>query len=231
MPESNGLEILSDVRDFWTWVQNDLPQYLKKIGSNVNPDYEKVLAYGESAGGYLAIQSAFTRPELVKAVVAAYPMTYVDSAWYAVASTTKSPIGAPQVPKKILEDHIEATPKGQICTGAFPPDRMMLALASVQHGEITRLLGDDDSLFPDRVLERVKSHQQMPFLFTFHGTEDSAVPWEETKKFLSSWHDKFGKESAIGKFEHGDHGFDGEATLETQWLQEGLIGVSKAWVG
>jgi acetyl esterase/lipase len=231
MPESNGLEILSDIQDFWIWIQNDLAQYLKAIGSDITPDYEKVLAYGESAGGYLAIQSALTRPDLVKAVVAAYPMTYVDSPWYAAASTTKSPLGGPQIPKKILDDHIAAIPKDKICAGAFPPDRMMLALSALQSGELSGLIGTDDALFPARILEKVQSGQNAPFLFTFHGTEDSAVPCEETKRFLSSWLEKFGPESGVGRFMSGDHGLDAEWNLETPWMKEGLVGVTKAWLG
>lgn len=230
MPESTGLEILSDIRDFWTWVQNDLSRYLREIGSDITPDLEKVLAYGESAGGYLAIQSGITRPDLVKAMIAAYPMTYIDSPWYAAASTTKSPMGAPQVPLKVLEDHIAATPKDQIFTGAFPPDRMMLALSALQNGVISGMIGTHESLFPARLIEKVEDGQKMPFLFAFHGTEDSAVPCEETKQFLSSWLKKFGSASGLGKFEPGDHGLDVECSLETPWLKDGLVGITKAWL-
>jgi acetyl esterase/lipase len=229
-PESNGLEILSDVRNFWAWVQNDLPAYLKQIGSEVTPDYEKVLVYGESAGGYLAIQSGLTRPDLVKAVVAAYPMTYLDSDWYRVASTTKSPRGAPQVPKAVWEDHVKGTPEGKIFTGVFPPDRIMLAISLLQSGGFVGL-GDDDSLFPDRVLDKLSTNQKVPFLFAFHGTEDTAVPCEQTQKFVGKWEEKFGKGSVVGKWEKGDHGVDGETPLEEPWLQEGLTGVTKAWLG
>ncbi|TVY89911.1 Methylphloroacetophenone synthase, partial [Lachnellula willkommii] len=110
-PESSGLEILSDIRDFWAWIQNDLPAYLKNVGSEVTPDFSKVLAFGESAGGYLAIMSGLTQPDLVSAVVAAYPVTYLDSDWYRVASTTKAPMGAPQVPVSVFEEHVKGTPE------------------------------------------------------------------------------------------------------------------------
>lgn len=229
-PESTGLEILSDIRDFWTWIQHDLPAYLKSVGSEVTPDYSKVLAFGESAGGYLAIMSGLTQPDLVNAVIAAYPMTYIDSDWYRVASSAKAPMGAPQVPVAVFEEHVKGTPEGKIFTGEFQPERLPLALSILQSGGFVGL-GDDESLFPDRVLEKLSADRKVPFLFAFHGTEDSAVPCEQTQKFVGKWEEKFGKESVVGKWEKADHGFDGETTLEEPWLQEGLTGVTKAWIG
>jgi len=229
-PESSGLEILSDIRDFWTWIQDDLPAYLKSVGSEVTPDYSKVLAYGESAGGYLAIMSGLTKPDLVKAVIAAYPMTYIDADWYRVASSTKSPMGAPQVPVAVFEEHVKGTPEGKIFTGAFPPERMPLVLSILQSGAFSGL-GDDESLFPDRVLEKLSADRKVPFLFAFHGMEDSAVPCEHTQKFVGKWEEKFGQGSVVGKWEKGDHGVDAVTTLEEPWLQEGLTDVTKAWIG
>lgn len=229
-PESNGLEILSDLRDFWIWVQNDLSAHLRRVGSDVTPDFDKVLAYGESAGGYLAIQSGLTRRDLVKAVVAAYPMTYIDSPWYCVASTTKSPNGAPQIPKAVFEEHVKNTPEGKIVTGAFPPERLPLTLSILQSGGFVGL-GNDDSLFIDRVLQKTSIDEDFPHLFLFHGTEDRAVPCDEAQRFVEKWADKFGKGSVVGKFVDGDHGFDAETSLDDPWMKEGLAGVTKAWIG
>lgn len=202
---------------------------MKRIGSDITPDYNKVLVYGESAGGYLAIQSGLMKPELIKAVIAAYPMTYIDSPWYRVASTTKSPMEAPQVPKAVFEEHVKATPEGTIFTGVFPPERMVLALSILQSGGFVGL-GDDESLFPAKVVDKMSAGQKVPFLFAMHGTEDSAVPCEETRKFVDKWGEKFGKESVVGAFRNGDHGFDGETTLEEPWMKDGLSRVTKAWI-
>jgi len=200
------------------------------VGSDITPDFGKVLSYGDSAGGYLAIQSGLMRPDFVKAVVAAYPMTYIDSAWYTVASTGKNPNGSPEVPKEVFEQHVKDTPEGKIVTGAFPPERFPLTMSILQSGGFSGL-GKDDSLFPARVLEKLSGKENMPFLFTFHGTEDRAVPCGETQKFVGKWVEKFGKASVVGKFLEGeDHGFDGETKLEDGWLQEGLIPVTKAWL-
>ncbi|KAH7330435.1 Alpha/Beta hydrolase protein [Rhexocercosporidium sp. MPI-PUGE-AT-0058] len=230
LPESNGLDILSDVRDLWTWVENDLPAYLKRIGSDITPDYESVATYGESAGGYLAIQSGLMRPDLVKSVIAAYPMTYLDRPWFSVASTDKSPMGAPQIPKAVFDQHLSSMEPGKIFTGAFPPARMDIALPLLQNGLLPQIMGTDASLYPAKEVEKMKGDEKVPLLLIMHGTEDSAVPCEHSVDFVKFWEEKFGQGSAVGKFESGDHGFDGAATLETPWLKDGLASISKVWI-
>jgi hypothetical protein len=63
MPESNGLDMLEDLSDFWTWVRGgELQKTLDGFKPGVEADLEKVIAYGESAGGTLALQSGFSQP-------------------------------------------------------------------------------------------------------------------------------------------------------------------------
>ncbi|KAK0103081.1 hypothetical protein ONS95_000740 [Cadophora gregata] len=230
LPESDGLEILSDVRDLFTWIENDLPAYLKRIGSDITPDYDRIAVYGESAGGLLAIHSGLMRTDLVKAVIAAYPMTYLDRPWYSVASTDKSPFGAPQLPKALLDQHVATIEPGKIVTGAFPPDRVQLAIPMLQNGLFPQIMGTDESLYPAKVVEKRKKGEKAPFLFVMHGKEDTAVPCEHSVDFVKLWEEKFGHGSVVGKFESGDHGFDGTATLDTPWMKDGLADVSKAWI-
>jgi len=80
MPESTGLEILEDLDDFWSWVDKGLGGYLESVGRGglvEGGGKNRVLVYGESAGGYLAIQSVLRRKGGVKAVIAAYPVSFV----------------------------------------------------------------------------------------------------------------------------------------------------------
>ena len=231
-PESNGLEILSDIRDALSWVEHSLPSHLKTVGSEITADYQHLAVYGESAGGYLAIQSGMMRPDLIKAIIAAYPMTYLDSPWYAVASTDKSPFGEPQVPREILDAFLAARVPGKIFTGSLPMDekRDPMTMSTLQHGRFPEILGTDDEIYPGRVLAKISPDTKVPFLYVFHGTEDSAVPCGEAKQFVEAWKLKFGEEKGIGKFVPGEHGFDSETTLETEWMKEGLAEVAKAWI-
>ncbi|KAF8848184.1 alpha/beta-hydrolase [Acephala macrosclerotiorum] len=231
LPDSNGLEMMSDISDLWKWVENELPSYLKQIGSEITPDLDKVIVYGESAGGYLAIQSGLMKPDLVKAVIGAYPITYVDSDWYAKPSTDKAPFGTPQLPRNILDDYIAAIKPGSIFTSALPPARIPMGVVALQNGLFPQLMGTDDSLYPDRVLAKKSGDDKVPYLYILHGRDDTAVPCEQSVQFLKEWKAKFGEQSAIGEFQEGEHGFDGEAKLEDDWMQRGLAGVTKAWIG
>ena len=56
MPESSGLDILDDVSDFWKWVKGgELQREVGKLKQGVEADLEKLIVYGESAGGTLAL--------------------------------------------------------------------------------------------------------------------------------------------------------------------------------
>jgi acetyl esterase/lipase len=230
LPESNGLDILEDLNDFWTWVREELPGYLKSIGSAAEPDYEHVMAYGESAGGWLALQTALTQ-KMVKAVIAAFPMVDIDSPWYSEEIEGKSPFEAPKVPKEVLDKHMADMPEGKITVTAFPPDRVPLALVAIQRGIFTDLFGRDERLYPLRVLEKIAGEASVPFLFTYHGTDDRAVPYVGTQLFARNWEEKFGKKSIKATFKPGDHGVGDQDGLEEPWLEEGLEGITKAWLG
>ena len=115
LPESSGLDVLSDLDDSWACVENHggLSAFLDTVGKRdaiASISDTSILAYGESAGGYLAVQSALRRPGLVKAVIAAYPVKFlgqcvhkrrlittqiveVDADFYSVKSEGKSPFG------------------------------------------------------------------------------------------------------------------------------------------
>jgi dipeptidyl aminopeptidase/acylaminoacyl peptidase len=230
LPESTGSDILSDLTSAWKWIAEDLPGYLKSIGSEIIPDYNHVMVFGESAGGYLALQSALLNRSLIKAVIAAYPMIYLDSAWYSLPSDTKSPFGTPQLPKQILDEHIKKIERGNIVSEGGM-ERVPLAISAVQQGRFKELLGEEEGIYLDNVLGKVKEGGKGPFLFAFHGKEDSAVPVEETEKWVGEWKGKFGEQSVVIALEEGDHGFDHDVTLETSWVKSGLEEVTKVWLG
>ena len=65
MPESNGLDILEDLSDFWKWVRGgEMQKEVERLGKGIEADLEKVIAYGESAGGTLAVLSGFSQPDI-----------------------------------------------------------------------------------------------------------------------------------------------------------------------
>ncbi|CAG8903137.1 unnamed protein product [Penicillium egyptiacum] len=232
LPEVSGKEILEDMHDFWHWVHS--PQFVEVInaasGGYILPDLNRVLVVGESAGGYLAIQLALSYPSEICAVIAAYPVLDLESRFYTEAYS-KPILGVPNIPNEIIEEHISAS--SAVVTAADPPDRLELAFSVFQNGRLLEFLGSEDYLFP---MNRVKTLAstgtlKLPPSFIFHGKQDSAVPFEGSQRFFNLVREQ--APDAIIKFHgrDGDHGFDFAATLETDWLKEGLEVISKAWLG
>lgn len=52
VPEGNGTDILTDVKDFWDWVGESLPAKISEISSDLSLDVSRLAVTGESAGEY-----------------------------------------------------------------------------------------------------------------------------------------------------------------------------------
>ena len=223
MPESSGLDIMEDLSDFWTWVREGLQGHLSKARPEIEADLEKIIAYGESAGGTLAIQSGFVQPpDFIKAVIATYPGLDLG------AKRTAPIMDAPTIPPNILEEFLKTIEPGKIVTSAEPPARMHIALSIAQQDRMLEFFGVDKSLFPLSVLQTV---DDMPFVLILHGKDDTAVPVEGSVRFAELVKQKFGSGKVDLRIEPGEHGFDISATLDMSWLKEGLNRVTELWLG
>ncbi|KAJ5606853.1 hypothetical protein N7537_003472 [Penicillium hordei] len=237
LPEVSGKDILEDMDDFWHWVHSS--QFAETIkdasDGHVTPDLDRLLVAGESAGGYLTMQLALSYPSEIRAVIAAYPVLDVKSKFYTEAYP-KPILGVPNFPNEIIEEHISAmraAPSPTVITAANPPDRLKLAFSVFQNGRLLEFLGSEDNLFPMNRVENLAAagNLKLPPTFIFHGKQDSAVPFEGSQRFYDLVREK--APGAIIKLhgEEGDHGFDFAATLETDWLKDGLETISKGWLG
>jgi acetyl esterase/lipase len=238
LPEATGREIMDDVHDFWTWLRDKFPAYLGAEAAGLEVDLAKVLVAGESAGGYLSIQSALgSSGGLARASIATYPVLDVGSRFY-TEEYEKVVLGRPTVPKDVFASHVAAVEedakngKKRVVTSATPPDRLPFALSVVQQGLYRKLLGEEKFLYP---LERVDDvgGQDVPPILIIHGSEDSAVPVEGSEKWVEKAGTKFGDEKVALIVQPGEHGFDTDpsVTLETPWLKDGLVRITEAWLG
>lgn len=229
LPEANGNDILADIADFWKWVREDLQPYLKAISPESAPevDFDHILTNGESAGGYLAVQSALTQSVgSIKAVIGIYPQLDVGDDYYN-KSFTKLLFGIPMLPNELVDTHVASTAPGAIVTSATPPSRVDLACAIVQNGRLVEFLGSDKALFPVEVVGKVDS---MPPLLILHGKEDSAVPVVGSERFVEAFKKKHPSTPVKLSLHTGAHGFDDGATLETEWLKEDVDFITKYWL-
>nr|RBR00314.1 hypothetical protein FVER53263_13803 [Fusarium verticillioides] len=222
IPESNGVEILQDIDDVWSWVQSSLSN---AIGTMTNgksgADLGKVLLAGESAGGYLAIQLALRHPSAFRAVIASYPMIDMRSDHFCKAYP-KQMSQYPKIGYELVSEHLKQLPDGpQPTTQAISN----LPIAMVQHGTYTSFFGDHRSLFPIECLEdNPQLALELPFIWLQHGNDDSEVPIEGSRKFVAKLRELNPQAKLrYTELEGAEHGFWSEINLiqSGEW-EEGL---------
>ncbi|KAK5120213.1 hypothetical protein LTR85_006419 [Meristemomyces frigidus] len=232
MPEATGLDILQDVKDFFTWLltPGNMAQHMR---NSVEVDLHNILMNGESAGGWLAWQSAVLHPERIAAVVAHYPMLDMHAPQFMEKYEKQlfTP-PAPQLPVHILDDFLQNLKGNEVVTSATPPERLPLGLVILQQGRTAEFFGTDRSLYPLDMLDDMTS---MPPTWILHGKDDSAVPVQGTRNYAAELHRKLPEARLHLSLEEGEHGFDnhgpnGEpASLETDWVKKGADFIERYW--
>lgn len=108
-----------------------MKSYLITVKAAGEINFDQVLLAGDSAGGYLAIQSALTQPaDTIKAVIAMYPMIDMRSDFF-TKKYDKLILGHGPVPYEIVEDHLRTITPESIVSSAIPPARLDLAISIV----------------------------------------------------------------------------------------------------
>lgn len=230
MPEANGLDILQDVRDFYNWLAtpNNLDNYLP---DGVSASLNRILVTGESAGGWLALQSALlpASREKIAGVISHYPMIDMRDRYWTEDYEKQifTPV-APQLPRNILQDYVDGLKGGEVLSSATPPDRVPLVISSLQQGRLGRFLGDDSSLYPIEVLDSVND---LPPTWILHGTGDTVVPIAGTYKYEKALREKLPNTKLHVSYQPGDHGFDNDpsVSLNTDWVKEGVAFIEQFW--
>ncbi|RHZ66892.1 alpha/beta hydrolase family protein [Aspergillus thermomutatus] len=236
LPESSGKDILEDMDDFWAWFSKGRADLLlKNSGVNISLDHDQVLAMGDGAGGYLAVQLALSYPSQIQAVIAASPMLNLRSRFYAEYYRNKYMVGIQSSMKEVAEHCLWASQQQDNMkpTEGEPPARLIMAFSMIQNGQYLGYFGTEDrGLFP---LERVEDLAaagtlQFPPLFIFHAEQDSAVPIDGTKALVELLREKSPETRVMLHTQDGEHSFDRNATLETPWLSRGLEMISQFWL-
>lgn len=238
LPESPGTDILKDMHAFYSWLHNKFPSFLSTFSPNTRLDLSSVLVTGESAGGYMAVQSSLLAniPGL-KAVIAHYPMLDLRSDWYGKPGR-KCLFGQPppEYPEDWVDEQLELAKKSGPITERIPnPYELDLFNVLLQTGRYTEVLGPEDVLFPMENLDLVNAKGgNLTPTWIIHGDADSAIPIDGTWEFVEKTKRVFGEEDSerlkVTVVEGMEHGFDNEgSSLDDQWVTEGLPWLSKHW--
>ncbi|KAF2484923.1 Alpha/Beta hydrolase protein [Neohortaea acidophila] len=232
LPEACGPDILQDVKGFYSWLATKGGRHLATLlPAGIQLDLQHLLVFGESAGGWMAVQSAFL-PESrasVAAVVARYPMLDLRDTHYCEAYE-KTIFHPPALPlsRDIADKHVAEIEGRPVVTSAFPPERTPLVVSAMQHGLLGQWLGEDSSLYPIDLLDTEKIDTP---IWILHGLEDNVVPIEGTYRFVHKLRTTSPANKIHLTYEPGMHGFDNEAnaTLDTEWVRSGLTFIGDFW--
>lgn len=170
LPEATGSDIMDDLEDFWEWVGQSLSTYAAEKWPRLTVDLERTAVCGESAGGYLALQSAFLFPPAatrIKAVIAKYCAIYPDR------ETLRVPLPMKLAPEadKIIAEYTSRT-AGSIRVSSPFPELAEIQQAVRQAGRLVEWMGDDERLKLNYCLRTAKN---VPPIWVMQGIEDTIV--------------------------------------------------------
>ncbi|KAF2489318.1 alpha/beta-hydrolase [Lophium mytilinum] len=224
LPESRGADILTDLSDFWAWLQSSLPAYLTSILPALHADFTHLLVSGDSAGGWMALQSAYMLPkDFIKAMFLTYPIT---QALPGAGATEK--YGLPIPDAEWLERYLSNIKPGAVVTSAAPPARMDVCFALIEHGRMSEFLGAGAEF---DTLEALDGATWFPRTWVLHGKDDTLVSLEYSVRLAEKVEGMFPGRLRL-TVRPGEHAFDHGLCLseEEKWLGEGLDWVAKAWL-
>lgn len=167
IPEVNGSDVLDDIEEFWTWVHMELPGAIKSVYPDLSVNLERVAACGESAGGYLSLQSALLFPQSkISVVMAQYPSMFPDLKAYNQRLETATP-----QEDQFITDYAKEH-KGKIRLGSKFPWNPELMVAMANTGRHRQMLGDDPRLTFGHCL---RTANQVPPIWIAQGVDDHIV--------------------------------------------------------
>ncbi|KAI5201084.1 hypothetical protein AUEXF2481DRAFT_38949 [Aureobasidium subglaciale EXF-2481] len=226
LPEANGGEILDDIGDFWSWVKTSLPSEVAKMANGVEIDSNNILVAGESAGGYLAIQSSLLHPNSgIKAVISQYGMLDNTIPQF-TQKGHKNMAGAPQQPESEVNDYLHDMQKGAVRTNTHPWEMWLFICAVVQAGRYLEFLGNGEGV---HAIDNLETAKNVPACWIIHGKEDSLVPIEASNNFVNKLRNTHPETPLRYTIQPGEHGFDNAMSLDETWVKEGCVWLQQYW--
>ena len=167
LPEANGTDVLEDVADFWSWVRESLPAEVAARFPHIHVDIDRTAVFGESAGGYLTLMSAFHHSEAnIKLLMPHYCAMFPDSEAYASRTLPSSP-----ETEAIAEGYLRSLKPGAIRIHEPYWDFMPTSHALMGRKK-TAFMGNDERLTLAYSLRTVKN---LPPTWVIQGADDDIV--------------------------------------------------------
>ncbi|KAK0744868.1 Alpha/Beta hydrolase protein, partial [Apiosordaria backusii] len=207
------------------------------ISDWIKPNLNQILTVGESAGGYLALQSAllFQDKAKIKAVIAQYPAIWPDlEAWKSIPvpdPTSEVVIKA----NRIVDEYLGNLTGTEIRIDSPFPDRGELIEAGLVSGRGFELGGNETVLVGAGLGYALNVSRQwgdkLPGIWVIQGEDDGMVAKEGTEEFIARLKGVHEEVEVKYTLKKGIHGFDALYGLDKPWVGEGLRWVRRFWLG
>ncbi|KIV99589.1 uncharacterized protein PV09_08766 [Verruconis gallopava] len=178
-----------DIRDLSTWLHDGfLDKELEKLGSLLRCDLNRVIAFGTSAGGHLAMCLGFDHPYRPAAILDFYgPSHFHDGFWEEkLPMAAKLPAFDAAFLRQVYDEHSTCTRGGVSLEGQqtqggpdFADPRVAFAFAHIANGKVW------DVCFPSKAFEKIDAAARVspdfPPTCIVHGDADTMVPMRLSK--------------------------------------------------
>ncbi|KAL6235706.1 Alpha/Beta hydrolase protein [Aspergillus navahoensis] len=223
-----GVDVLSgpmaDIRDFLAWIyagqdQDGLDSFLQGQEKEYRVDRERVMAFGTSSGGFLALSLGYDVPRRPKAILDFYgAVHFTHPSWTQPLPHVKSmlPSFEPEFLAKVYTEFPIPTSSGISLEGPsgarnkpdFSRPRDAFALTQIANGNVLRAIfppecGDIRTIDP---VVRVETEEAFPPTFIVHGDRDRMVSVEVSRELYRVLRER-GVECGIVEVEGEDHTF------------------------
>ncbi|KAJ5738483.1 hypothetical protein N7493_001638 [Penicillium malachiteum] len=239
LPEGRGVDIYTDIEDFWTWLHS--AEFTSLLTSQSKPtpvDMSQILISGESAGGLIGLYLAFAYPTEVRSAAIAYP--FINPGSKAFSSPRLDPPFNQRIPESLTQENMKTVALNTTKYSIRAPASLNFMLAAIQHGAITEMYERGSEGVPREVLYPMMRVQRPDFkipqggIAIIHVRHDSVVPLGDVKEFVARVKEVTkalpGYEKVTLTVQDGEHGFDSNISYQMPWLAEAIKPVVDAWL-
>ena len=210
-PQATIDEIVSDVQDCLTFIQDKLPQH---VPSGVTLNTSRIAVSGSSAGGYLALLAGLYSKMTPKVVLPIYPITNPYGRFFTTPQPIPDVVPYRHVDESVVAPYIDRNAKVVADTDAAST-RNKLYFYMMQEANLASLLsvkpGDDTYI----IAEQLKKRGSYIPCFIVHGDADRFVGVEQADEVVEALKE-IGADYEYERMHGIDHVFDKDEKFQLE---------------